>query len=252
MPPYMKLVAHITALSEAEFVTLFNAEHAGMAKVCWRTANSVVIPSVPPQAHVPLPTGPAVTTNVNTNVNPTIRVEPKIMVHLHHPETTHKAAPPPMPAARASNLQERPVASSRWVQQSLGAKFEQPWHDFTGLSDLDVLQKVSWTPVESGGDSIESASSKYRNAFMVEVSACCIKSFLTLPRQLAVHACVVSEEGADFLLAEFRRMLGMYMRKCGLSENTSLLCCKCHVPKACLTMAYCTVCDSNLCISPTK
>jgi hypothetical protein len=45
-------------------------------------------------------------------------------------------------------------------------------------------------------------------------------------------------------------MLGMHLRKRGLSEQAVLVCRRCNVGKPCLTVAFCSKCDGNFCASP--
>ncbi len=68
--------------------------------------------------------------------------------------------------------------------------------------------------------------------------------------QLAAHCCAISTESVGFLFAEFRRMLGMHLKRCGLDEKQTLECSQCHRHQPCLTVAHCSECDRNFCASP--
>jgi hypothetical protein len=86
----------------------------------------------------------------------------------------------------------------------------------------------------------------------VFIFAVCCVCFSNSRLQLAAHCCAESVDSADFLLAEFQRMLGLHLKRCGLDDSRTLQCSQCRHHQPCLTVAYCSECDSNMCASPRE
>jgi hypothetical protein len=155
VPVHITRVRHITLYSEAEFVAFFDAKDKDVASICRRMAGAIATPSPVPEASV----GPVVTTNV-TQGNITVPVT----VNVTHRTEKPKALPPPPPPL-VSRLVERPVAGN-FFQPTLHAAFGKEQPIFDGMSDMEVLRKVGWTPVASGGHTVGSKVSHFRNNYM--------------------------------------------------------------------------------------
>jgi hypothetical protein len=158
MPAHVKQVNHIVAYSQAEFVALFDQASAPVAGLCWRLAAQTLAPAAPAAAEKPA--GVSVVTNANTSIGnvtgQTIHVP--VTVNVVSGETGKAASIP-----RKEHLDRKPSAAQE--QRSMLAIFGEP-PSFAGLSDMEVLKKVKWDPILSGGHSEGSAVSDFRNNFI--------------------------------------------------------------------------------------
>lgn len=168
MPQGATKVRHVILHSETEFMADVGVAYNVAARTCHRAA--VALCAAATAALLPQPqtnnanSGNVMTQTMGNQTMGNMVFRPQIYIAAPEGGGKPKNPEPPKDPRRAN---DRP-ADPQKHQSNLNAFFGKPVQSYEGKSDAEVLRLVNWAAVESGGHTLGSKLSTFRNTFMAD------------------------------------------------------------------------------------